>query len=100
MAKHLTFKTEDGATWAVPAEVIAHDRATHYAEDGYKEEFEFTMSDDSELIDWAANNMNFSEVEAQVFLFKPAPSQDMQEAWVNGEKGVIEFERNKTPEQK
>lgn len=84
----------DNSRWDVPCEVIAKNRAEFYASKGddYQEEFDYTMSSDFELRDWAAGNMNWDEVEQFAVkanvndLVKP----DYQEGWVNGEKEIIE----------
>jgi hypothetical protein len=64
----------NGETFAIPAEVVAKARADYYAgrdckddaslkfEDVYRSEFEATMDDDFELLDWFNNNMNWSDV--------------------------------------
>jgi hypothetical protein len=79
----------DGSVWAVPAHLIAHNRATYYAEDGYQEEYDYTMGDDAELEDWAANNMNWSDVAAHARKVEQSEPVDYQEGWVNGEKLVV-----------
>lgn len=96
--KMLTIEMPDGSKWGVPMEVIARNRAAHYAHefDGDVERSmaEDTMplfeSDDYEVKDWAANNMNWSDVAAQAKKLQDAPAPDFQEAWVNGDKAVIE----------
>ena len=96
--KMLTIEMPDGSKWGVPVEVIARSRAAHYAHefggDVERSMAEDTMplfeSDDYEIEDWAANNMNWSDVEAQAKKLQDAPAPDFQEAWVNGEKAVIE----------
>lgn len=95
--KMLTIEMPDGSKWGVPVEVIARSRATHYAHefggDVDRSLAEDTMplfeSDDYEVEDWAANNMNWSDVEAQAKMIQAAET-DYQEGWVNGEKAVIE----------
>jgi hypothetical protein len=83
----------DGSHWAVPAKIVAHQRATYYAQkgDSYHEEYGYTMSQDDELLDWAANNMNWDDVRGDAW---PLPARDKpvdyQEGWANGDKQVIE----------
>jgi hypothetical protein len=92
--KYLRITMPDGSKWDVPCEVIAKNRASFYAEkgDSYQEEFDYTMGIDFELRDWAADNMNWDEVEE--FATKAPEEQqepvDYQEGWVNGEKEIIE----------
>lgn len=77
MAKIL--RIEDcGFVWEVPAEAIAKNRATYYAERDkdttYDDEFNFTMSDDFELRDWFFNNMDWDDVKGAAKLTAtPAP---------------------------
>lgn len=58
--------TQDGFVWQVPAELVAKDRATYYAENDesttYDEEYEYTLRTDYELEDWFLNNMNWEDV--------------------------------------
>ena len=97
--KMLTIEMPDGSKWGVPVEVIARNRAAHYAHefggDVERSMAEDTMplfeSDDYEVGDWAANNMNWSDVETQAKKLQSVPDPDFQEGWVNGEKSVIEF---------
>ena len=82
----------DGSVWAVPVQVIADDRDTHY-----RDEAEDTIGfiragelDEYEIKDWAANNMNWSDVKAAAV---PVPGSrklpDYQEGWVNGKKQIV-----------
>jgi hypothetical protein len=92
MKKYLRITMPDGSKWDVPAEKVAHNRATHYQDDGYQEEFDYTMSSDFELKDWAADNMNWDEVE-QFAKLAPITQEvvDFQEGWVNGAKEIVEY---------
>lgn len=96
--KMLTIEMPDGSKWGVPVDVIARNRAAHYAHE-FGGDVERSMaedtiplfeSDDYEVEDWAANNMNWSDVETQAKKLQDAPAPDFQEAWMNGEKSVIE----------
>ena len=88
----------DGSLWDVPALVVAENRAKYYAardeDTTYEEELSYTLSDHYELMDWAANNMNWEDVaELAVKVKDPAPltQDDFQNGWVNGPKQVIVF---------
>lgn len=86
----------DGSTWHVPVHLIADDRAHYYAEkeDGektYHEEYQFTLENDDELIDWATNNMDWADVEKFASLVS-RPKVDYQEGWINGEHEVVEVD--------
>jgi hypothetical protein len=103
MAKYLRVTMEDGSQWDIPATIIAGDRARYYAEHDsgkksgpefdkiFKEEMENALEDEYEIIDWAANNMDWSDVVAYaVKVENPTKKVDFQEGWLNGEKEVIE----------
>ena len=83
----------DGTRYDVPAKVIAEDRAKYYAENDpdttYNEEYEYTMQDDYELKDWAANNMNWKDVKNVAKKVEEEIDVDFQEGWVNGDKEVV-----------
>ena len=85
----------DGSIWQVPVHVIACNRARHY-----KNEFDGDVSrslledtaplfnsDTAEIIDWAVNNMDWSDVEKYAVMIKK-PDVDYQEGWMNGEKSI------------
>lgn len=98
--KNLRITMPDGSKWDIPVSVIALDRAKYYAREEFDGDVERSLaedtmplfdSDDYEIEDWAANNMNWSDVEA--FATKvndPTEEIDYQEGWVNGEKEVVE----------
>jgi hypothetical protein len=60
----------NGSVYGFPAELVAKNRATYYADKeadptwdrAYAREFEYTMSDTYELLDWFKNNMNWGDV--------------------------------------
>lgn len=95
MNKYLRVTMNDGTRWDVPAEVIAQNRAKYYAEidptTTLEEEYSYAMEDDGELMDWAANNMNWEDVEKYAVRAPDAPKEapDYQEGWVNGEKEIV-----------
>lgn len=98
MAKELRITMPDGSIWAVPVMAIAMHRA-----DSYKAEFgndiQRSLHEDTlplfesapyEIEDWAANNMNWDEVEGQARCVQVSDDVDYQEGWCNGEKEVVE----------
>ena len=90
----------DGSVWAVPALVIAQNRARYYAKDNeaeFAKEVAYCMGDDYEIEDWAANNMDWSDV-ANVALRVKQPETDYEEGWANGRKRVVR-ERPTQPEE-
>lgn len=64
--KKIIFELGDGRTYSVLADMVARDRATYYAEKDksttFEEEYNYTMSSDSELLDWVVNNMNWYDL--------------------------------------
>ena len=96
--KILKIEMPDGSQWGVPVEVIARNRATHYAHefggDVERSLAEDTMplfaEDDEEVKDWACGNMNWSDLESQAQKLQDAPAPDFQEAWMQGKKAVID----------
>ena len=88
----------DGSKWDVPVTIIASHRAEHYKQefggDVHKSLNEDTLplfeSDPFEIADWAANNMNWSDVERVAKLADiPKPDVDFQYGWVNGKKELL-----------
>jgi hypothetical protein len=89
---HLTLS--DGSVWAIDGHVVAHNRATYYAEKDpdttYEDEYKFTMGDEFELTDWASNNMNWDDVKHTARQVKPAPLLDWEEEWATCMKDVVQ----------
>jgi hypothetical protein len=81
---HMTF--ENGETWQFPAYLVARERAHYYAESDTgetrgaeydrvrQEEFDITMNDDSELLDYLHNNMEWSQVKDYAVLVPKDPT--------------------------
>lgn len=100
--KYLRVTMPDGSRWDVPCEIIAKSRASYYAkldsergdgtyDDLYATEYEFTLGDEPELVDWAANNMNWSAVKEHARRVEDPPKEvDWQDGWTNGDKEVVE----------
>lgn len=99
--KVLRVEMPDGSEWDVPAEIIADNRASYYASLGglkppteawdkvYKEDFEDTLQDDDLLLEWAANQMDWLEVEEHAIKVSEPTGADYQESWVNGRNRII-----------
>jgi hypothetical protein len=88
----------NGSRWDVPVMAIARNRATNYASE-YDGDAERSLHEDtlplfdaapSEISDWAANNMDWSDV-ASVAVRVPDEARpvDYQEGWVNGAKELV-----------
>lgn len=97
IGKELHITMPDGSVWVVPVQLIATNRAEYYARefggDFNRSLAEDTLplfrSDDFEIEDWAANNMNWSDVQHAAKCVSPG-DVDFQEGWVNGDKEVKE----------
>jgi len=95
--KELHITMPDSSVWAAPVQLIATNRAEYYARefggDVNRSLAEDTLplfrSDDFEIEDWAANNMNWSDVQHAAKCISPG-DVDFQDGWVNGEKEVKE----------
>ena len=100
--KVLRVEMPDGSKWDVPAELIAESRARYFAKHdaggdekteeylkAYTEEFETTMNDEYELMDWASNNMDWEDVKDSAKKFSDGDAPDYQDGWTNGDKWVV-----------
>jgi len=94
MRRLMTVELPDGSVWGVPVELIARNRAAHYAHE-FHGDVEISLkedtiplfeSDDYEIRDWAVNNMNWTDFDDRQVKVSDAPAPDFQEAWLNGEK--------------
>lgn len=97
--KAIRITMPDGSRWDVPAHAVADNRARYYSEkegsgeEGYREEYEFTMEDRYELLDWAAGNMDWDDVAEQARRVDDPPADmDYQEGWINGEREIVEVD--------
>lgn len=95
--KVLRVNMPDGSKWDVPVSVIAENRAKYYSHE-YGGDVQKSLEEDTlplfeadryEIEDWAANNMNWSDVEKMAQL-AVASETDYQEGWVNGGKTVVD----------
>ncbi len=95
--KMIVVPQKDGSVYHVPAHIVAASRATYYAEQDedttYDEEFKYTMGSDSELLDWAQNNMRWTDVAEQAVQAKPPSNglsaDELEDAWM-GNQGNVE----------
>lgn len=86
----------DGTRWSVPVEIIAKHRAERYKHE-YGGDHQRSLDEDTwplfeddeyEIEDWAANNMNWSDVSDWATKLDAKPA-DYQDGWVNGDKEVV-----------
>lgn len=94
--RYLSVTQSDGSKWGVPVDLIARNRAAHYAHE-FDGDVEKSLAEDTgplfehdsySVEDWAANNMNWSDFDGHQVKLADAPPLDFQEAWINGEKEV------------
>ena len=97
--KYLRVKFSDGSVWDIPVFVIAEHRAMYYAEkegespeqeaEILEREIKEAMDDENTLEDWAANNMDWTDVESKAERVVE-PSVDHNEEWTNTEKEIVD----------
>jgi hypothetical protein len=78
----------DGSKWYIPAAIVQASWAAHYGETFAENE----ELDEDELLDWAKNDMNWSDVREHARQVKEADPCDMQESWTEGDMAVIEVD--------
>lgn len=82
----------DGSRWRVPVQCIADSRDEYYRDD--KEDtigsIRDGLLDDSEIQDWAGNNMNWSDVkDFAVRAEIPQKKVDWEDGWSNGFQRIV-----------
>ena len=102
--KYLVVEMSDKTQWAIPAKLIAINRAQYYAQldaergDGeyvaiFEKEVEYAMSINYEITDWAANNMNWEDVCSHAIQLKVSlPEINYHRDWTNAPKSIQEME--------
>jgi len=97
----LEVEFSDGRTFRVRASIIAEDRARYLANNDhpagetstnwlqtFEAEFDYALADNAELLDWANNNMDWSQVKtAAVEVQSRAVNRDAE--WSNAEKRIL-----------
>jgi hypothetical protein len=96
--KYLRVEMPDGSLWDIPVAFIARHRATEYACE-FEGDIERSLTEDTlpcfaespfQIQDWAANNMNWSDVAVVARRVTPQPKPvDYEEGWVNGRKTIV-----------
>lgn len=95
--KSMTVKMPDQSVWSVPVWIIADHRANHYKHefggDLVRSREEDTLPlfeiDECEIVDWAANNMNWTDVKSKAVMIRQDEC-DYQEGWITGDKNIID----------
>jgi len=92
--KYLRVTMPDGSKWDVPALLIAQNRARSIVEvdteTSFDEEVKFALENEYEILDWAANYMNWKDVEKDARIVNEDRKIDYQKGWVNGDQEIIE----------
>ena len=98
MRKMLSVEMPDGSKWGFPVEMIARDRAAHYAYE-FNDDVERSLEEDTLLLfeadvyaieDWAVNNMNWDDFKGHQFKLSDDDPPDFQDGWMSGKKEIIE----------
>jgi hypothetical protein len=95
--KILRVKFSNGDEFSIPTRIIAENRANYYSEvDGYEkesneweQEVQYAMNDEYEIEDWAANNMNWDELEPFATLLDKSEEFDYEDEWGEADKKVV-----------
>ena len=99
MKNCLIVEFPDRSIFQIPIGIIALNRAEYYAikEGGddavkystiFEEEYQYTLGDPTELIDWASNNMNWSDIEDYA-IQETTKGVDFNEEWASAIKSVL-----------
>lgn len=91
--KMLSIEMPDGSKWGVPLKLIQDDYVSNYPED-FPDEASLNLLDNDDLVEWAANNMDWDDVKDQAVMLKRPDPVDYQDGWVNGESNIIEVKAN------
>jgi hypothetical protein len=95
--KELHVIMPDNSVWAVPVQLIAMNRAESYSKE-FDGDIQRSLAEDTlplfkgsdyEIESWAANNMNWSDVEHAARCVSGGET-NFQEGWVNGHKRVMD----------
>ena len=83
----------DGSIWSVPVAVIVRNQFDFYRGMGKADRAD-EAPDDYEIHDWAANSMDWEDVQRVATKATERPSMmtasDFQDGWVNGEKRIVD----------
>lgn len=85
--KVLRVTMPDGSRWDVPVSVVQENWWAYYKDKDFHED-EF---DDAECIDWAQNNMNWSDVEGHADMSEIPAVVDYQDGWINGDREIVDI---------
>jgi len=89
--RRMLVEMPDGSTWAIPVQVVIDNRLAFYRREGTAEASD-EQPGDYDIRDWAAGNMDWSDVRDKAVLFSlrpPMTPSEWQEGWVNGKKRIV-----------
>lgn len=99
MKEYIAVAMRDGSVWGVPVIEVANSRADHYKSE-YGDDLQRSLDEDTlpmfesdnyEILDWARNNMNWSDFMGVKKIRDAAPltKEDFTQAWNDGEAELI-----------
>ena len=99
MKKYMTIKMPDGSTWAVPTKIIARNRSEYFAKEYggdveqclLKDTIPLFDSDEHEIEDWAANNMDWEDFGDEKIKIADAEKVDFDAGLINGDKAFVDY---------
>ena len=93
MGKFLAVEFSDGTTYVIPVKFTAEHRASYYAnldadrgedfQSVYDAEVRFALKCTDEILDWAANNMDWSDVHDVAKLLRRDVPADYEAEWAS-----------------
>lgn len=99
--RYIEVQFSDHSVWRIPAHSIADSRARYFAtidsergdgpyEEVYNSEYTYTINDKYELLDWAANNLNWSDIGHFARRLDTVYTMDYEREWTNARREVID----------
>jgi hypothetical protein len=91
--KYLVVTMPNKRQYLVPARVVAENKAEYMSKKHgtkYEDEYFEAIGDDSEIVDWAANNMNWKDIAHTAHPIPEIPLTDeqLEDGWCNGIGGI------------
>lgn len=94
--QYLIIDMPDG-NWAIPLQIIAENRAKHYMQvnktsfdDAYQESLALFAEDNYEPIEWASDNMDWSDVASNAIKLNNK-TVNYQDEWLSCKKRLVTF---------
>ena len=85
MKKKIIITLDDFRVVSIDAHLVAHDRAEYYSKNdtdtSYQEEYDYSIGDNFELVDWLFNNMDWFELSLTL---EPSKFKPFSECEVRG----------------